>query len=305
MMSPEDLLQRTSAITVPLTKYLQMDKKDVNLVCFFEGHTDVWYYSVVLHSVYQNTYKYIVCGNKDNVLKMYDEIREREGGLEHVCQKAYFIDRDFDDLHNIPSIYETECYSFENYYTNKSAYKHILTEAWGIDSESDAFKTFVELYDTEYQKFHNVLRLFNAYYYIVRQRRTLLNCGHLGNKVDRELATIDIGCCEAKYSLSTLIEKYGISVSDNEIQTAENHLSSMGEFNSFRGKYELEFFIKILRYVLAQLKLPKSSSKRILSTEKKCHCQINEYTFLSDYAQYAVIPQGLIDYINQFKTKSI
>ena len=94
------------------------------LFCFFEGErgTDNPYYVPKIKR-YTQQYHPIRCGGRDAVLKVYELITIHPE--YNAYKKAFFIDRDFNkplEPRN-PPIFETPCYSIENFYTSVETFK--------------------------------------------------------------------------------------------------------------------------------------------------------------------------------------
>ncbi len=81
-------------------------------------------------------------GNKKLVLKIHERTNKNKKMYEKY-KLAFFIDRNFDISYNNVSslpVYETPCYSIENFYTTKKTLKNILTNEFNL-SEIDFAKT--------------------------------------------------------------------------------------------------------------------------------------------------------------------
>lgn len=94
------------------------------LFCFFEGKDNAYYVPRIKH--FTDNYHPIMCGGRDKVLDVYRLINIHREYDKY--KKAFFIDRDFNEPlapHN-PPIFETPCYSIENFYVSVNVFKEIL-----------------------------------------------------------------------------------------------------------------------------------------------------------------------------------
>ena len=111
--------------------YSVRNKKDY-LFCFFEGY-DVAYYVPIIRRFTEN-YETFDCGGKKVVLAFHNFIKDKREYDKY--KKAFFIDRDFDVPISIeqPPIFETPCYSIENFYVSDSVFAKILKSEFGIST---------------------------------------------------------------------------------------------------------------------------------------------------------------------------
>ena len=94
------------------------------LFCFFEGKDNAYYIPRVKQ--FTNKYHPINCGGREKVLKVYDLINNHREYDQY--KKAFFIDRDFNPSLSPPNpkIFETPCYSIENFYTSVNVFQEII-----------------------------------------------------------------------------------------------------------------------------------------------------------------------------------
>ena len=136
------------------------------------------------------------------------------------------------------------------------------------------------------------------------KKKQRLNCDTykvcLTDNFPTKLATVDVDNCIKKYNLNTLLSEYRLPnelISQNELDNELADLIAKGPFNSFRGKYELEFTFKFID------KMVKETNQKLPSrkVQNKISATLNKKCFMSDYAQYADIADGLLEYLQKVK----
>jgi len=87
--------------SVTWTKFIQAFSKDVKrLFCFFEGTGDVEYYSVRIGVMITDPREEFICEGKEKVLELHRLIVNNQKYQQ--AWVAFFIDKDFDDLQELP-----------------------------------------------------------------------------------------------------------------------------------------------------------------------------------------------------------
>ena len=297
-VTPESLSGKAADFSVCKQKYLLV-KNNGNIICFVEGKYDVDYYLGHFRHHFGEYFELLECKNKKNVLKAYDTFYSSDHSN---VKMGFFVDRDFDDnLYNMP-IYVTDVYLIENYYCSVEAVKRILKYALKIQEESE-INDALSYYESCANDFHHTVAEFNSFYSVIKKKQREADCSYkvcLKDTFPNELATIEIGNCRKSYTLSTLLNKYSLPqtlMTQKEVDDESVILLSRNPFCSFRGKYELEFVIKFLTKIVneANKKNPTSIVKQKISAT------INKVCFMSDYAQYADVPNSLKDYLDKVK----
>lgn len=292
-MTPEAMKSAAQTPCVALSTYLKLSRDKGDLICFFEGIKDHYYYQSRVEAITGKPLKSVPCGNKQSVLEMFMK-RDKHPSLisdaKSKCVFVFFVDRDYDDLINNPEICETKGYSIENYYTNPEAFHRLVVGYLGIEEGTSDYDRLMELYLGAFNQFHGVVNTFNAFYRIVRKKKMPIVGEHLGEKFPRDLASLGVLNCQSHYTLAELNQKYGVSVSQHDLDESLKELSKEDLFMAFRGKYEMEFYFMLLTYIF-------SNSKKILS--KKISLTLNGDKIMSDIAQYATCPVELHKYITK------
>lgn len=278
---------------ITFTKHVKSDK--LGLFCFFEGK-DSPYYGLRVKSVFNGNYYPINCSGKSQVLKVYELINyHRE---YDAYKKAFFIDRDFDVAVSNPQIYETPCYSVENLYTDISVFHEILKSEFGLHETDEDFERCLDTYNKLQKDYHSCATLFNAWYAcLVHIRNTTKQKieVRLDDSIPKDFMSISLDGVLANYDLSAIQAKYP-NAPNVDIVTLENKIMEMNAQDKgkvFRGKFELNFMLKILEALIVDSKTPQSYISRPI----KYHITYSQA--ISQFSQYAETPEKLISYIRQ------
>ncbi|MEL6462272.1 MAG: DUF4435 domain-containing protein, partial [Cyanobacteria bacterium J06621_15] len=152
---------RDKAVAV-FTKFTRLYKQNPSaLFCFFEGE-DSKYYGVRIDNIARpkKDYIYISCNGKEGVLGINKMLASRK--RYSVVKAAYFIDRDFDisiQQKNLAGIYETPCYSIENFYTSVDCVSKILKSEFKLSESDEDLEKCIFLYQKLQNEFHNAVEL--------------------------------------------------------------------------------------------------------------------------------------------------
>lgn len=298
-LKPEALSAKIDIPNVGFHRYNEQ-KNSHSLFCFMEGKYDPDYYLGIIRSICGDDIIIINCGRKSNVLDIYNRVFLSD----HIQYRlAFFIDRDFDELINDPNIFETDRYSIENYYCTRDVFERILKYEFGVPDDAAYRDTVLSFYDSEFNAFHNTVDLFNAFYSLLHKferEHNVTYCLNLDENFPTDLANINVGQCVKHYSLQDLLNKYRINnevMSDDEVEAERIRLWSLNPFIVFRGKYEKEFLFRLLQYLITDANKGKLEAGII---KKKISCTLNGVRFMSNFAQYAYIPDNLRNYLSRF-----
>lgn len=277
------------------------------LICCFEGE-DQKYYSVRLDVLVGSLWKGISCDGKKNVLNLYKIISEHD--VYKLAQVAYFVDRDFDEP--LPRsvrtvIYETPCYSIENFYCTEECLTKIFTMEFHLGEDikrldliNSVWAHFRKLRD----QFHVYMRPVNLW--IMAHRIKERSAGEGERIGGLNLANVNIGSivniCWDRVTLNVPLDQIHTifpmcpHMSEEELQDADKLLPLDDLHLLFRGKYELEF----VRQYLAMLKTKcrdHGSEFYIFGHSVKLPCTKNNT--MSELAQYATTPKCLVEFISR------
>lgn len=297
-INPATLTEKVESTNVGYHRYLEK-KNHHSLFCFMEGKHDPDYYLGVIRSICGDDCITIVCGNKQNVLDVYKSVFVAD---HERYRLAFFIDKDFDEPLNDPNIFETDCYSIENYYCTQDAFKRILKYGLGISEDADYWEDVIDFYSVQYSQFHHTVDMFNAFYSLLhkfeRENNVIFKL-NLGENFPSDLANINVNCCSKTYTLQNIMSKYGVGadvMTQAEVEAECVRLWALDPFLVFRGKFEKEMLFKILNYLINDANTNQYT--RII--KKKVSMSLNGSSFMADLAQYASIPDSLRTYLGKW-----
>ena len=291
---------------VAFSRYCQEKKKYHDyLFCFFEGEDAKYYFPrIEKYSGYE--YNRIIqynCGGKKGVLKALSLVEKNID--ESLVAKAFFIDSDYDTTkYSNPFLYQTSCYSIENFYTSKEAFSKILNREFGINTmERDYLKCCLD-YTKRQREFHDETIYINSW----------LSCQRLeeeyseGHKI--VLSDFKISKLFSEITIDNIIPKgeinrekieelfpNSINIEESEIERKINYFKNGDMGSLFRGKFEIEFLKKIIDSLKIKNKAGGYFSKKYTSVH--IDPNINTLSTLEDYAD---TPQSLIDFLEQYRT---
>ncbi len=287
---------------ITFTRIARIDNE--SLFCFFEGE-DEKYYGIRIDLLQTRKYHPISCGGKKNVLEVKKTILTRHEYKLH--RVVFFIDLDFDQpLHSKDYfLYETPCYSIENFYCTDESVKKILSAEFGQSEHAGVNGKFEEIYlvfKESQKQFHSLTKFLNVY---IKAHR-LYECSNNSAKLNlnnikiRNLITIkdDGTVCFINGSLDL------VSVFPNGQQFSNNELEAADTFNEklfnyyFRGKFEIEFLFLFLNKLRTWVSI-KGNKLHIENYSIKL--QLSEANLVSGLSQYATTPDCLKNFISNYE----
>ncbi len=282
-------------------KIIQLNKKYQSLLyCCFEGE-DNKYYGVRIENFKQKDYEKIIplkCGGKKEVLRLYEMIE----GKTTLSTKTfiYFIDRDFDWQldHTKKNIYETPCYSVENFYTSNCVFEKILTNELNVERTQDQFDFCKTLFRERQKEFHLGISLLNAWIYCHRKNESPEHKLNLSSfKLENIIKSFTIQKIEfIKYDINYLEKKFknSLKIDSDDIIEAKKILDSNPQ-ELYRGKFEIIFLRKFLLYLVESINKKESP----FQLNKKTKFNINDHNLLSHISHYAKTLDCLKEYIRK------
>lgn len=303
-----DLLEAKEARkkgVVAFTKYCQEKKKYHDyLFCFFEGEDAKYYFPrIEKYSGYgYNKIIYYNCGGKKGVLKALSLVEKSSD--EIYIAKAFFIDRDYDTTkYNNSLLYQTPCYSIENFYTSERAFSKMLNIEFGINTTEEDFLKCCSDYSKRRQEFHDATLYINSW----------LACQRMYEETEEnykiKLSDFKISRLFSEITIDNIVSKGEINreklkelfpdsknIRECEIEREIEHFKYGDMGKLFRGKFEIEFLKKIIDSLKAKNKTGGYFSKKYTSV----HIDPNINT-LSALENYADTPQCLIDFLKQYQ----
>lgn len=277
---------------------LHTGKGKDGLFCFFEGNDNGYYVPRIKR--FTDNYHPIKCGGRDKVLEVYRLINNHSEYDKY--KKVFFIDRDFNEPlppHN-PPIFETPCYSIENFYVSVDVFQEILKNELHLSEVSEAFQVCMTLFRERQKQFHQATSLFNAWYacLIEIKNQTGNQTGvNLDDKLPKDFIDFTLDSVVQKYDVETIKQKFpkALEVSEDVLNTKLAEFTNCDQCKVFRGKYEMQFVVTIIELIL------QDSSK----AQKYIQAKIN-FTFgeklsneqaISIFSVYAETPETLKDYL--------
>lgn len=316
MFSVESMKNDSKKDPVKLMEFTRIfARKPECLICFFEGENDYKYYGFRIKEILGIEWKGIDCGGKQQVIALFKILANHSHEPYRKAKTAFFVDRDFDDPQppEIRSdIYETPCYSIENFYTTSECFKQIIETCFKIkefeDEENEnesVFKKCVRLFAETQKKFHNAVSPLNAWMFLVRKKDACKQPRTYFDKIKLEsLVSIDVGDVRLKQPVSDYLEHlfpcHGIS--DAEIDEKVETFSKDDRGKVFRGKQEIDFSLKFLAKIKEDLcnDSPKHfDRKRKISFLVPSLKNMNLRDILSALSQYATTPECLRMYLRK------
>lgn len=287
--------------SVKFLEFMKLYSKNPNqLICFFEGD-DAKYFCVRIAILLNNRqWAPINCRGKGQVLELFALV---SGHAEYSkCRAGYFVDRDFDpplSAETRRNVYETPCYSIENFYTSVDCFKRILQSEFGITDGYDdgtVLERCCDLFNLTQKLFHDAITELNAW--ICLQRNEYKDSDRLnlrGVRLDKFVA-IGLGAVNKLYSIPELKEIFPVAPAIDETLLA----GKIAEFTQsdrkslFRGKYEIEFMRIILLRFMDDF---RSDAPQFFPRRGNVGYALSRENLVSELSQYADYPNCLKDYL--------
>ena len=271
------------------------------LYCFFEGE-DSKYYGVRIKNIIRPEKDfYFSCSGKDGVLGIHKMLSARKSYAK--VKAAYFIDRDFDESiseRGLNEIYETPCYSIENFYTSVKCFSKVLRSEFKLMESDENFERCVSLYIKLQEEFHNAVELLNTWIACQRAKSSPLNISDIS--VSR-FVTIDLNQITTKYVIDDLYRMFpgAIVISQEELDARLTELRSSTRQKSFRGKFEIEFLRKFLEKLIHEA---NKDNSHYFTRKVKVVLSLSKSNIISELSQYADTPDCLYSYLKSFISPS-
>ena len=311
MDSADKLREASTSAHVALAKFFASNKKTPDvLFCFFEGKDDEKYYGFRIESITQRAYKGFSCGNKKEVIRVEKLISSKKGYESY--DKLYFIDKDFSENCTFKNIYCLPSYSIENEYCRVESLKEILKNEFSLNDAHEDFDKVIKYFKKLRDKFHSHILLINAWLSCQQKIReetgksTRLNIDdtigkkYFKNPVDTNLRIIlcfsDLNSKEKIEAIFNKAPKVDAEILAKEVEKFEKSDCC----STFRGKFELHFFICFLSRIQAEMgkKPPK-----LFKDKHKCSLRFEYCTALTQLNTYAITPDCLPQYLKSKRQK--
>ena len=193
-------------------------------------------------------------------------------------------------------IYETPCYSIENFYTSSECFSNILKSEFKLTEIDEDFGACISLYTKLQNEFHDAVELLNTWIACQRQNSSKLNISNLSVS---KFVNIGLDRITVKYAIDDLYTRFENSpiISQENLDTKKADLLASHRQKSFRGKFDIEFLFAFLQ------KLIEESNKDIsLYFTKKLAVKfsLSKNNIISTLSQYADTPDCLYSYLKSF-----
>lgn len=282
---------------------LSTGKFSNHVFCFFEGKDNAYYVPRIKR--FTDKYQPIKCGGREKVLDVYRLINNRREYDRY--KKAYFIDRDFNQplSTNNLSIFETPCYSIENLYVSISVFKEILKNEFHLSETSDSnFQACETVFLQRQREFHDAICLFNSWYccLIDLKSQTGTNTGaNLDDKLPKDFIDFSLQSIKLNYDLEKIEQTFpnSLKVTQAALQMKLVLFSQCEYHKVFRGKYEMQFLLKIIQLLLKDSLTEKSILKAKVNFAFGDGSGLNNEQAINILEGYAETPNSLLEYLER------
>ncbi len=280
---------------------LHAEKGKDGLFCFCEGKDNAYYLQRIKR--FTDNYHPIKCGGRDKVLDVYRLITIHSEYDKY--KKAFFVDRDFNEPlpHHNPPIFETPCYSIENFYVSVDIFKEILINELHLSEVRDEeFQVCIRLFTDRQKEFHQATALFNAWYacLVEIRNKTKNKTGvNLDDKLPKDFLDFTLDSVIAKYDFEKIKQTFpqASEVSEDTLNTKLAEFTNCDQCKVFRGKYEMQFLVTIIELILQD----SSKAQKYIKAKIKFTFgeKLSNDQAISIFSTYAETPETLNDYLKQ------
>jgi hypothetical protein len=280
---------------------LHAEKGKDGLFCFFEGKDNAYYVQRIKR--FTDNYHPIKCGGRDKVLDVYRLITIHSEYDKY--KKAFFVDRDFNEPlpPRNPPIFETPCYSIENFYVSLDVFKEILINELHLSEVRDeAFQVCIRLFTDRQKEFHEATALFNAWYAClveIRNKTGNQTGVNLDDKLPKDFLDFTLDSVSAKYDFEKIKQTFpkASEVSEDTLNTKLAEFTNCDQCKFFRGKYEMLFVVTMIELILQDSSHPKKYIEQKINFA--FGQKLSNEQAISIFSAYAETPETLNDYLKQ------
>lgn len=290
---------RRSAVAVKHKLRLLYNDNGRTLHAFFESTDDVTFYLHYIKRLIspEHSVETYICDGKTGVQSAYKFAHENN----FYRNTLYFADRDLDDfdntqISNSDDIFLTEFYSIENYLCTDHGFSVIWSELIKLPVTDALYSQSLEHINSGLNGLRQILFPFFAWVIAKRKLGEQVGFSKFGNGLSSVLDVVDLLPIQKEDILIRFKEKSDATKNDppdQEIELAEQKLSSLHYKCWMRGKFELWYFVLACNEIWKGLVgHPISGAKRV---KKNIHLDAeNIFNFLSCKI---TMPHGLDEYI--------
>lgn len=286
--------------------------------CFLEGADDEKYYQMRLNIYLNNReIRYYDSKGKKNVLELYKKLKKDKSYEE--LKLLFFIDKDYDfylEKNSQPSLYVTPCYSIENLYSNLNVFERILSAEFHLGKGTQLFIEYKKTMERMLAEFNNQIIEFNSLGYTKSIEKISNDTLSLSDYETKHLLKIHDDKIVRHEKYEEKINEIYELIQMNKTTIRENmeNLSNRNDFiNDFRGKNQLDIFIKIIG-VLQQkenTRIKKHNQKILEENRLKNESETKGVTLssvnlnitknrISELSHYADTPESLIEFLKEY-----
>lgn len=284
---------------------LKAKDAETQFFCFFEGKDSPYYASRI--SFYYPKNIPINCGGRENVLKVHALIKNHREYDKY--KKAYFMDKDFNPTlpAQDPPIFETPCYSIENFYTSCEVFEAILLHFFGFSAQDVDFQACLQLYKDRQKEFHEATLLFNAWYACLIDLRN--SAGKktgvsLAEKLPKDFITISLDSVTQQYDLALIKRTFpdATPINATDLEAKIQIFQACNAQQTFRGKFEMQFLLEMIFLLIddANTKNKQIFVKNKINATFGQGARMNNEQGLLAFSGQAETPQSLKDYLQLF-----
>ena len=298
--------QASERAMVSFLKFMQLIAKNrADTICFFEGEDQKYYVARINLLASALNWHGIDCAGKANVLDLHKLITEHK--IYKNSLVAFFVDKDFDaplpqEIRN--KIYETPCYSIENFYCTDTCLSKVLSIEFKLENNPDKpnlHAQVIEHFKRLREQFHTHMRLPNIWIKAHRKKELLEGAKSLNlNNVSLDkFVQITQNQVTGLVTSTDDVSRYfpdGYQLSENEVENENKIFPVSDPHLHFRGKYQLEF----VRQYLTNLRQEcNDTSSKFYNPKNAVKLSFSKRNFISELSQYADTPQCLNEFLGQ------
>jgi hypothetical protein len=229
-----------------------------DIYLFFEGKDDFAFYQPFVRNAWSRGKSFgFNCEGKDEVIAIIPKVKKK---LDYQWRALFFLDKDIDDLcggarHSDPYLYETECYSIENFVASRSTLSIIWTDLLQLPQTDPRYATVHSAFDTAYETFCVAMQSVMAWVIQLRRagHRVVLNDVSMNNllELDQDCkCTLKSGWAEHILAASNT---HGMSFDPVLHGQVVSELDGRDPKTYIRGKFDLWYFVSFLQKTLQVL----------------------------------------------------
>ena len=305
-MFVNNMIKKLEEVTVSYTRFcIEIGRNNSNPICLVEGKDATYYRVRVKSNCAGKEPIFISCGGKKRVIETFNLVYKN--GYYSKAKIFVFVDKDFDKQMNNPFIYETPCYSIENFYTSTNVLKTILKDEFTINEFDDLndYNTCIELYTNAQKKFHEAIMELNVWIFCQKKLNedglaSKINLGDKHNHIMDKFLSVTILNVKKNYTINDieLIFPEAATITDELFNEVNERMLSQDYQKIFRGKYEIDFFKKFLKKLITELNRKKENQKFFLK-KRTISFKVSDSDMLSQLSQHADTPTCLLNYIQK------